>query len=827
MLPFAIYLLKVTICSGILFGYYWLLLRNKIFHQYNRFYLLAVVALSLTLPVIQVNIWHAADAPAPQAIQLLQVVGSSNEYLDEIIITSKSTNLSTEQGLTILYLIITLIFFIVFIQTIFSIRTLFKKHRHSLVENVYFVNTTAKGTPFSFLKYIFWNDHIDPESHTGHQIFKHELAHVQQKHSYDKLFINATLIVCWCNPFFWLIRKELNMIHEFMADKIAVEDSDTETFAAMILQATYPQHRFHLNNPFFYSPIKRRLLMLTKNRNPKVSYVGRILVLPLAVLVFAAFTLKAKPFKNDDNPVYNGKKITVVIDAGHGGSDMGARSIDGSTTEKELTLAIIKKIKALNNNANINLVLTRETDIFQTVQEKADFTKAQNADLFVSIHIDGTPEKAADTKTGLSVYVAKDHFKNAVSSKLFASAVINEFKNDFPLSVAELPQQSAIGIKVLQESTCPAVLIEAGYITNKKDLAYLKTDAGKDKIASNILAAIGRYAFAKEKELTNTEQSISATAENIAVIKTDTVPELNLKNYDKAMIIADGEVISYAALKKIKPEDIKSISILKDKSATAVYGEKGKNGVIIINTKIKELVLKEVPLNYISDTPSENVNLNGNIRFRNSSLDPAKQPLYVVDGNIQTGKFELNAIDPNDIQTVNVLKGESTLNKYGEAGKNGVIEITTKTEASKTTTSLQKSTALNEIVVVGYGTGKNSGNGIEQKIFTSTETAPSFPGGDSAWARYLQKNLNANLPHNEGWKAGTYKITVSFIVRMDGTIADIKTSDYPGSLTSEHCIDLIRKGPKWKPAIQSGHAVNAYRKQPITFVVENPPLSLF
>lgn len=687
MLPFALYLLKVSICSGILFGYYWLLLRNKIFHRYNRFYLLAIAALSLTLPVIQVNIWHTADAPAPQAIQLLQVVNISNDYLDEIIITSKPENISTEQGIALLYSMITLVFLAVFIQTIFRIHTLFKTHRHSLVENVYFVNTTAKGTPFSFLKYIFWNDHIDPESPTGHQIFKHELAHVRQKHSYDKLFINATLIVCWCNPFFWLIRRELNMIHEFMADKIAVEDSDTETFAAMILQATYPQHRFHLTNPFFYSPIKRRLLMLTKNKNPKVGYIGRILVLPLAVLIFAAFTLKAKSFKSNENPAYSGKKITVVIDAGHGGSDLGARSLDGSTTEKELTLAIIKKIKALNSNANINLVLARETDIFQTVQEKADFTKAQKADLFVSIHIDGTSAEAANSKTGLSVYVAKDNFENAGKSKLFASAVINEFKNNFPLSVAEMPQQSTVGIKVLQESSCPAVLIEAGYITNKNDLAYLKTEAAKEKIASNILAAINNYAFAKEKgDAVSLLQTLTGT---LPARQRDTIPApeiVSIRSQDSALILLDGKPISYNTFTKINPGTVESLSVYKHKEAIAKFGAKGKNGVVVIKTKAKGLALKNVPVTYSDDTLLVNRMLTGNesnIKFRNSSKDPAKQPLYVIDGNIQTGKIDLDAIDGSKIKSINVIKGENAFNKYGEAAINGVIEITTKNATNR------------------------------------------------------------------------------------------------------------------------------------------------
>jgi hypothetical protein len=120
------------------------------------------------------------------------------------------------------------------------------------------------------------------------------VAHVQEKHSYDKIFINFVLVLFWCNPFFWLIRKELNIIHEFIADKKALEDSDTAAFAAMILQATYPLQKFTITNNFFYSPLKRRLAMLTKNKNPRINYVSRLLALPLTALVFFAFTFKVK-----------------------------------------------------------------------------------------------------------------------------------------------------------------------------------------------------------------------------------------------------------------------------------------------------------------------------------------------------------------------------------------------------------------------------------------------------------------------------------------------------------------------------------------------------
>ena len=109
MLPFVYYLFKVIICSGILFGYYWLMLRNKIYHRYNRFYLLATVVLSMAMPLIQIDIWHKAEAPA-QTIKLLQVVTGSNEYLDEIILTSRQNNFTSEQLVMLLYLLTCFIF---------------------------------------------------------------------------------------------------------------------------------------------------------------------------------------------------------------------------------------------------------------------------------------------------------------------------------------------------------------------------------------------------------------------------------------------------------------------------------------------------------------------------------------------------------------------------------------------------------------------------------------------------------------------------------------------------------------------------------------------
>lgn len=105
-------------------------------------------------------------------------------------------------------------------------------------------------------------------------------------------------------------------------------------------------------------------------------------------------------------------------------------------------------------------------------------------------------------------------------------------------------------------------------------------------------------------------------------------------------------------------------------------------------------------------------------------------------------------------------------------------------------------------------------------IFTKVEVNPRFNGGEDAWRAYLIKNLKASTPVTEGWKAGKYTVIVSFIVHADGTVSNVVTENYKGTKTARHCIEIIENGPKWLPAIQNGKKVNAFKKQPITFVIE-------
>jgi periplasmic protein TonB len=107
----------------------------------------------------------------------------------------------------------------------------------------------------------------------------------------------------------------------------------------------------------------------------------------------------------------------------------------------------------------------------------------------------------------------------------------------------------------------------------------------------------------------------------------------------------------------------------------------------------------------------------------------------------------------------------------------------------------------------------------ENKIFEKVEVEASFQGGEGAWRKFLERNLNGNTPVDNGAPEGTYTVYVQFVVSKDGSISDVKPLTNHGYGMEAEAVRVIKKGPSWKPAIQNGRNVNAYRKQPITFQV--------
>lgn len=873
MLTTAYYFLQVILCSGMMMGYYWLVLRNKRFHHYNRFYLLAIALLAWLVPLVKIQWQYQPLSEDLTMVQLLSVVADSNTRI-ETAVTRSGFRWSWEMAAWGLYLTVAAVLLGAMVIAFIRLYQLLKAHSCKNVGDVYLILTQAKGTPFSFFRYIFWNEEIDIRSQAGKQILQHELTHVKQKHSVDKIIIQLVLVAGWFNPFFWLLKREMEMIHEFIADKKAVTDGDTAALAHMLLTAAYPRQQFAMTNPFFFSPIKRRLQMLANNSNPRFSYLRRLVVLPLLAVVVVLFAFRSKEQRakgpisvatmmekvvdvvagNQSQPGVSVANIamldrtyTVVLIPGHGGENTGIVTADG-TKESALTLALAKAVKEMNGNDNIRIILTRESDQTMPYKQAAAVTNQYHPDLVLLLHTNefvaikntnGT--KMPNPLSGIRFYIPEATSKQSFLSRMLASEMAFAMT---PLKSPVLGIRSNTAVNnVLNQLNSPSVLIEAGFMSNPVDLVKLQTESYRREMAVSILNGVNEYLVKSKKIKTDTviikADTITVTNGNKLVIMNDggkvqvenvnRVPNTDLRNsIGNALVMLNGKKIDNEILELIDPSKIQSINILKNESAKALYGEEGKNGVVMITTKkiatqpVESLTVTgygSKSVSGISLAPSGR-SLNGTAgQFGASVSAVRKYPdtlvwssganNYQIPSNvwvlIDGEPGNLNDVIPADIAEVRVIKDATAIARYGEAAKNGVIEVTTKKAAEA-----MKTVETHEIRKKLMGV----------KLFTEVETLPEFPGGQSAWARYLERNMRRDLPAQNGAPPGKYMVTVSFLVAADGGISGVTAQNNPGYKTVEEAIRLINKGPRWKPALQNGEPVLYRHRQSFTWLVK-------
>ena len=298
------YILKTILISGIFLAYYWIALRDKKFHYYNRFYLLTASIMSLVIPLLKFD-WFIVEKP---------VLYSSNEIV-QFILPISNVNNSIKYDWIDYYLVIAVIvaitLFSILLLNVIKIQLLKRKSEVTQMDGFDFINTNDDNAPFSFLNNLFWKQSISLQEEGGQQIFKHEITHIQQKHTWDRIYCQIITSIFWMNPFNWVIQKELVTIHEFIADESAVGDSNVEAFAKMLLQTHYGNHFLNPTPQFFYSSIKRRLTMLTKSTNTKYSYLRRVMVLPILIATVCLVSIKVNASEKIEKTA---KEIQNTID---------------------------------------------------------------------------------------------------------------------------------------------------------------------------------------------------------------------------------------------------------------------------------------------------------------------------------------------------------------------------------------------------------------------------------------------------------------------------------------------------------------------------------
>lgn len=366
-----LYFGKQILCSGVLFLYYQWSLKDKTFHHYNRFYLLSAVVISLFLPLVKVeNFTIAVSNDVYLLMSKFQTYQSDNNidndfnYLKIIL-----------QALGL----VSLFFLGKLLLGIYNILKIKKKFPKEQFGEIRFFQTDLEEAPFSYFKSLFWKKSILLHSDVGRQILKHEMVHIEQKHSYDKIFIEIVRAIFWFNPIFYFIKRELNLIHEYLADNKAVKQSDTKAFAQMLLASHFSGTTFPATSPFLSSNLKKRLKMLQKPKT-KYGYARRIFALPVVFTIAFAYMVNAK---NNEIKLVNDEidAAVKIINNSNNRNTEQAEDYENNTEIENISNDTIGQPKVSNLKINTLSNVGYEETKFHPLRQK--IVEAKHNDVFL------------------------------------------------------------------------------------------------------------------------------------------------------------------------------------------------------------------------------------------------------------------------------------------------------------------------------------------------------------------------------------------------------------------------------------------------------------
>jgi len=478
-----VYILKSSLCLAVFYLFFMVALSKETLYRFNRYIIVLLFVLSLIIPFVNITI------------------GSETSYSGvvlniEDLLAMDSSDTGTGDGMSATSLFFVLIFVIYFaglltafgralVSFIQMIRIVRQKgaQKSRLSGGVSLIIHDKVLAPFSWMRFIVISGKDYEES--GEEIITHELAHINNKHSIDLIVAEAVKIIHWFNPAAYLLKRELQNIHEYQADEEVIKHGiDAKKYQLLLIKKAVGDRLYSMANSFNHSKLKNRITMISKKKSQKRSTLKALFLLPLTMLAVVAFA--TEEVSTALKPVSD-LKVTDLIQR--------------DTIKTKMTRLIIKKVDE-------------------------------------------------DGKDTLNV---------------------------------------------------------------KGNVKWVTFDASAD--TANVI------------------------------------------------VFVDGVEKDKVVIKQIDPEAIGDIKVFKGERAVEKFGDRARNGVILISTKK-------------SDQEGEtNTQTVEKIVVKISDKDA--KPLYVIDGNLLSEEG-LNKIDPKTIEKIDVLKGEAAIKMYGEKGKNGVIMITLK-----------------------------------------------------------------------------------------------------------------------------------------------------
>ena len=687
---FFIYILKSSVCLVLFYLFFRLLLSKETFHRFNRMALLGVLFFSLLIPCIEVTTRHQVEVQqAVLSIEQLLLMAELEATPANVGAVQETPAISWVQIVLLVYLAGILFLACRNIYSLICLFRLIHSGKHEKLEKgVTLVVHNQEIAPFSWMKYIVISRKDLEEN--GREILIHEMAHIHHRHSVDLLVADICIFFQWFNPGAWLLKQELQNVHEYEADETVINEGvNAKEYQLLLIKKAVGTRLYSMANSFNHSKLKKRITMMLKEKSNPWARLKYLYVLPLAAIAVTAF---ARPEISEKMEEISAVKVNDLAEIVQ--EKVLQDTVKVSKDEKKDAL-VVTGVKSKEEE---------EIVIFEVVEQMPEYPGGMSAlQKYLSEKIAGSPMKG---KAGGRVMVG------------FTVAETGKIKD----------------VRVLQSDEASLNQEAERIVSEMPDWIPGKQRGRPVPVKYTVPIRFGNIRFAENKQ---------------------------------PLIFADGKEISMDAMEKLDPSTIESISVLKDSTSIKVYGKRGANGVILVNTqrgsktKIqnKEISFSQkttstdaVPDFPVSGTvvdeqgrpkagvsiivPNTNhgtiTDINGhfslkamkdgnlwfsfigykpvkasvsstmNIRMEQEVVDlfpelsgsvkngnsgfkvnngvtvhgiKGEEPLVIIDGKEAMEKDALSKLAPDHIKSISVLKDKSAQVVYGDKGKNGVIIV--------------------------------------------------------------------------------------------------------------------------------------------------------
>ena len=628
---FLVYILKSSLCLALFYLFYRLLLSKETFHRFNRIALLGVMLISCLLPLVRVTVDRATVVNT--SVMLVEEDMLMYPWEMQVMVQEEAAFPWREWLVAVYFLGI----FFFLLRNLWSLVRMLYLIRHSrcrqMENGICLVIHQAGFAPFSWMKYIVISQTDLDEN--GTDILIHEEAHIRNRHSWDLLLVELCVWLQWFNPAAWLLKQELQNVHEYEADEAVLRQGiDAKRYQMLLIKKAVGARLYSIANSFNHSSLKKRITMMIRKKSNPWARAKYLYVLPLAAVTVAAF---ARPEISEPLDEISSVKV----------NDLSA-------------------ITGKNSPENLSVAATSAADV--TLKMKVT-------------------DQSGSPIVGASVLIVNS-----------TSGTLTDSEGNFTLKVGDDQRISVsyIGMKSVELSVkeCLEKQIKEVRLTSDADSGPQLTVVSQSSESASQKAP--QHNTTSEPQ--NTEEvfmvvenmpefpgglnaCLKFLADHVAYPKEAAEKKIQGRVIVQFVVMKDGSIANARVIRSVDP--------LLDAEALRVIGlmPKWKPGTQrgqAVNVKFT------MPITFRLDKDSTDmqpalvgkvIEISGATKENNQKAfhfpDGKETPLVVVDGE-EISVSSLEKLSSDTFESINVFKGETAINRFGEKGKNGVLLITTK-----------------------------------------------------------------------------------------------------------------------------------------------------